>query len=93
MKLKCKLEPIEDISTNNIEYSYSVSFNDSAIAETLHNELSGLKEPLPKTEIIQTIKDIFNSNNYIVRSVEFLEWGNWLNNDELVSNFTCNIDF
>jgi hypothetical protein len=93
MKLKCKLEAIEDISTNNVEYSYSVSSDNCAFAEILHNELSGLKEPLPKTEIIQTIKDIFNSNNYIVRSVVFLEWGNWLNDDELVHDFTCNIDF
>lgn len=93
MKLKCKLEAIEDISTNDIEYSYSVSFKDSAIAETLHNKLSGLKEPLPKTEIIQTIKDVFNSYNCMVKSVEFLEWENWLNDDELVRDFTCNIDF
>ena len=93
MKLKCKLEAIEDISTNNIEYSYSVSFNDSAIAETLHYGLRGLKEPLHKTEIIQTIKDVFNSYNCMVKSVEFLEWGNWLNDDELVHDFTCNIDF
>lgn len=92
MKLKCKLEAIEDISTNNIEYSYSVAFNDSAIAETLHNELRGLKEPLTKTEITQIIESVLKSYDYKVKSLEFIGWANWLNNDELVSKFTCIID-
>ena len=92
MKLKCKLEAIEDISTNNIEYSYSVSSDNCAFAEFLHNELNGLKEPLTKTEITQIIESVLKSYDYKVKSLEFIGWANWLNNDELVSEFTCVID-
>jgi hypothetical protein len=92
MKLKCKLEAIEDISTNNIEYSYSVSSDNCAFAEILHNELSGLKEPLTKSKITQMIESVLKSYDYKVKSLEFIGWANWLNNDELVSEFTCIID-
>lgn len=92
MKLKCELESIEDISTNNIVYSYSVSSDNCAFVEILHNELSGLKEPLTKTEITQMIERVLKSYDYKVKSLEFIGWANWLNNDELVSEFTCIID-
>ena len=92
MKLKCELVSIEDTSTNNIVYSYNVSSDDCAFAEILHNELSGLKEPLTKSKITQMIESVLISYDYKVKSLEFIGWANWLNNDELVGEFTCVID-
>ena len=92
MKLKCKLEAIEDISTNNIEYSYSVSSDNCAFAEILHNELNGLKEPLTKSKITQMIESVLKSHHYTENSIEYIGWANWLKNGELVSEFTCVID-
>lgn len=92
MKLKCELVSIEDTSTNNIVYSYNVSSDNCAFAEILHNELSGLNEPLTKSKITQKIKSALKSYDHEVKSLEYIGWVNWLNNDELVGEFTCVID-